>query len=103
MKYAEVCTLCLRSRPFLWATVLFALALSVDAYIAVRYWTFVGVRMEVVFALPIGLHLPLLWWRLASCIERDRRSAHEYVDNRRRELEESDLISPLMSLADLSF
>ena len=100
MLFADVLALCKRSRPFLGATLLFAVAFGIDLYIAMHYWSILGARMVVAFSLPIGLHLPLTWWRLGSCI---RRSA-DVSDARRSEASDAEFKDVQeLSLSDLSF
>ncbi len=95
--------LILKLRPFRWATILFAIAFFVNMYIAICYWTILGARIIVGFSLPIGLHLPLTWWRLGRCIDRSYASSKNSFRDPAGEPEATELSSPGNDLNHLSF
>lgn len=104
MYFATLWLLCLRSRSFLLATILFAGAFGIDVYIAVHYWAFLGARIVCVCALPIGLQLPLLWWRLGQYIARSHLlSPHIPLVPSEREPERDATGEVGMDLSGLSF
>ena len=72
MDFSALRELLVRSSSFRWATLFFWASLAVDIYIVCRFGSVIGTKYVCMYAFPIGLQLPVTWWRLAQCVNESR-------------------------------